>query len=253
MTATTTRSASTDPERRPPSMPGYTRGANALQVDPSEYAWEPPAPRRGDTPVRRGGAPVRRGDAPVRRPGREPDPVERSPRRRRTGDPAERSTHPGGIGDPVERTARRRRSDPLAGRAGLAGTAAHGEGEPAAAPLPWTLPRTPFLVLIAVIVLVGVLGVLVLNTRINENAFRLDNLRAQQNSLDLQEHQLDQQLADLESAGNLSAQAARLGLVPAGTPAFITLPDGKVVGVPRPASGPAAGAGNGAGASDPGR
>jgi len=77
----------------------------------------------------------------------------------------------------------------------------------------------------------------VLNTKINENSFRLNDLKATQAALDVQEQQLQQQLADLESPGNLRAAATRLGLVPAGTPAFISLPDGRVVGVPQPASG----------------
>ena len=105
------------------------------------------------------------------------------------------------------------------------------------APLPIALPRAPFLLLMVGLVVVGVLGVLVLNTKINENSFRLGDLRNNQANLDLQEQQLARNLADLESPGNLRAAATRLGLVPAGTPAFINLPDGRVVGVPQPAAG----------------
>jgi len=105
-----------------------------------------------------------------------------------------------------------------------------------AAPLPVSWPRTPFLVLVIALVVAGVVGVLVLNTKINESSFRLGDLRANQAVLDLQEQQLSQRLADLESPGNLRAAATRLGLVPAGTPAFISLPDGRVVGIPQPAS-----------------
>lgn len=105
------------------------------------------------------------------------------------------------------------------------------------APLPIALPRAPFLLLMVGLVVVGVLGVLVLNTKINENSFRLNDLRNTQAGLDLQEQQLERNLADLESPGNLRAAATRLGLVPAGTPAFINLPDGRVVGVPQPAAG----------------
>jgi hypothetical protein len=104
-------------------------------------------------------------------------------------------------------------------------------------PLPVALPRASFLVLLVAVVVAGVIGVLVINTKINENAFRLDDLRAHQAALDLQEQQLSQQLAERESPGNLAAAAKRLGLVPAGTPAFISLPDGRVVGVPQPATG----------------
>jgi hypothetical protein len=105
------------------------------------------------------------------------------------------------------------------------------------APLPIALPRAPFLILIVALVVAGVLGVLVLNTKINENSFRLNDLRNNQAALDLQEQQLQRDLADRESPGNLRAAATRLGLVPAGTPAFINLPDGRVVGVPQPAAG----------------
>ena len=57
------------------------------------------------------------------------------------------------------------------------------------------------------LVVVGVVGVLVLNTKINENAFRLNDLHGQQAALDLQEQQLQQNLAELESPGNLRAAA----------------------------------------------
>jgi len=111
-------------------------------------------------------------------------------------------------------------------------------GRPVAPPAPVALPRPAFLALVVALVVGGVLGVLLLNTKINQNSFRLDDLRAQQAALDLQEQQLSQQLAELESPGNLAAAARRLGLVPAGTPAFIRLPEGRVVGVPAPAGSP---------------
>jgi len=106
-----------------------------------------------------------------------------------------------------------------------------------APPLPVVVPRAPFIALILVLVVGGVLGILVLNTKINENAFRLHDLRQQQASLDQRQSELEQQLADYESPNNLAAAACRLGMVPAGAPAFLLLPDGKVIGVPQPASG----------------
>jgi hypothetical protein len=86
-------------------------------------------------------------------------------------------------------------------------------------------------------VVAGVLGILVLNTKINENAFRLARLHSQHSSLDQQEQQLDQQLADLESPNSLAAAACRLGMVGSGTPAYLQLPNGQMVGVPQPATG----------------
>lgn len=106
-----------------------------------------------------------------------------------------------------------------------------------APPMPMGGPRVPFVVMIVVLVMAGVVGILALNQKINENAFKLDNLRAEQAKLDRQEQDLNQQIAEKEAPGNLAAQARKLGLVPAGAPAFIRLPDGRVVGVPQPASG----------------
>jgi hypothetical protein len=106
-----------------------------------------------------------------------------------------------------------------------------------APPLPVTVARTPFVVLVLVLVIGGVLGILMLNTKINENAFRLADLQQQANTLDQREQQLDRELAELSSAGNLEAAVKKLGLVPADTPAHLRLPDGRVFGVPQPASG----------------
>jgi len=81
----------------------------------------------------------------------------------------------------------------------------------AAPPVPVSAPRAPFVALVLVVVIAGVLGILVLNTKINENAFQLTNLEAQQVALDQQEQQLSEQLADRESPNNLAAEALKLG------------------------------------------
>ena len=105
-----------------------------------------------------------------------------------------------------------------------------------APPAPVSVPRAPFVALVLVVVIAGVLGILVLNTKINENAFTLNHLQDQQNHLDQQEQQLDQHLADLESPNSLRAAALRLGLIDSGTPAYLPLPNGQTVGVPQPAA-----------------
>ncbi|GAA1743772.1 hypothetical protein [Luedemannella helvata] len=107
-----------------------------------------------------------------------------------------------------------------------------------APPLPVAVPRAPFLVLLLVIVVAGVFGVLLINTKINENAFTLAEMNDSQSSLDQQEQQLTHELTMVEAPGNLAAAARRLGLVPAGSTAVIQLPDGRVLSVPEPASGP---------------
>ncbi|RLK12319.1 cell division protein FtsB [Micromonospora sp. M71_S20] len=106
-----------------------------------------------------------------------------------------------------------------------------------APPPPVKVPRAPFAALVVVLVVGGVLGILLVNTKINENAFRLEKLQEQQAKLDVEQQQLNKQIADAEAPGNLEARARKLGLVEAGEPAYIRLPDGKVIGVPQPAGG----------------
>ncbi|AVT32713.1 MULTISPECIES: hypothetical protein [unclassified Plantactinospora] len=106
-----------------------------------------------------------------------------------------------------------------------------------APPMPVARPRVSFVALILVLVVGGMLGILVVNSKVNENAFRLERLQQQQSTLDIQEQELKQKIADAEVPGNLTARARQLGLVDSGPPAFIRLPDGRVIGVPQPAGG----------------
>ncbi len=106
-----------------------------------------------------------------------------------------------------------------------------------APPPPVRVPRAPFAALVVLLVVGGVLGILAVNTKINENAFRLLELQEQQAKLDLEQQQLKKQIADAEAPGNLAAQARKLGLVDSGEPAYIRLPDGELIGVPQPAGG----------------
>lgn len=98
-------------------------------------------------------------------------------------------------------------------------------------------PRTPFVVLILGLVAGGLVTLLLLNTAVNENSFRLQALQKNQRTLDVKEQELKQKVDQLEAPGTLAAAARRLGLVPAGQPAFIRLPDGRILGVPTPAKG----------------
>ncbi|MGR6321120.1 hypothetical protein Q2K19_20160 [Micromonospora soli] len=106
-----------------------------------------------------------------------------------------------------------------------------------APPPPVRVPRAPFAGLIVVLVVGGVLGILAVNTKINENAFRLEKLQQQQAKLDVDQQQLEKEIAEQKAPGNLTANARKLGLVESGEPAYIRLPDGKMIGVPHPAEG----------------
>jgi len=103
-----------------------------------------------------------------------------------------------------------------------------------APPAPVSAPRAPFVALVLVLVLAGVVGILVLNTRIAENAFKLDALKTKQAGLDRDEDRLRSDLANKESPVTLASRAKQLGLVPSRTPAFLVLPDGTKLEMPGP-------------------
>ncbi|GAA4254026.1 hypothetical protein GCM10022255_057120 [Dactylosporangium darangshiense] len=103
-----------------------------------------------------------------------------------------------------------------------------------APPAPVSAPRAPFVALVLVLVLSGVIGILVLNTRIAENAFKLDALKTKQSNLDRDEERLRSDLANKESPVTLASRAKQLGLVPSRTPAFLVLPDGTKLEMPGP-------------------
>ncbi|WP_157018258.1 hypothetical protein [Cryptosporangium arvum] len=98
--------------------------------------------------------------------------------------------------------------------------------------------RAPFIVLVLVLAAGGLIGLVLLNTAVNENAFRLHDLDTEQSRLDKEEQRLQQALQDQESPKKLADRAKDLGLVPAGDPGFVVLPEGKVVGTPVPAKAP---------------
>ena len=129
-----------------------------------------------------------------------------------------------------------------------------------APPAPIRAPRAPFIALVITLVVAGVLGILLINTKTMENSFELSRLEDEQQNLDKRQQQLENQLAAYESAGNLDAAAKRAGLVK-GEPAYITLPDGQILGVAVPGQGkpavtaqdPASGGDTAAGAPGTGR
>ncbi len=126
-----------------------------------------------------------------------------------------------------------RRREPPATNASGAGT-----GLRVAPPAPVRAPRAPFVALVLLIVIAGVVGILVLNIKINTNAFELDQLQQQQKALDINQEQLEQEIAQREAPGTLAGQAAGLGMKPpTKPPTFILLPDDRKLDVPQPAVG----------------
>lgn len=107
-------------------------------------------------------------------------------------------------------------------------------------PVPETAPplrRLPFAALLVAILGVGMLGLLVLNTSLQDQSFRLSELQAQATRLAYDEDALRHELDLVSSPSALVSRATELGMRPSVAPAFIVLPDGKVVGDPKAATG----------------
>ncbi|MCC9312094.1 septum formation initiator family protein [Kitasatospora sp. RB6PN24] len=94
--------------------------------------------------------------------------------------------------------------------------------------------RTPFVVLVVVLLALGLLGLLMLNTTLNENSFELAKLQKQTSTLTDQQQALQQEIDRRAAPDALESAARRLGMVPGGDPAFL-LDSGKVIGSPGPA------------------
>jgi hypothetical protein len=87
----------------------------------------------------------------------------------------------------------------------------------------------------ATLLAAGLIGLLLLNTALAQGSFTLHDLRATSGALADTEDNLTQSLDASSSPANLAARAARMGMVPAQSAAFLRLTDGAVVGVARAA------------------
>jgi len=105
------------------------------------------------------------------------------------------------------------------------------------APTP-NLRRGPFIALILGLVIIGTVGLLVLNTVIAADSFRAEQLVQRNAELAVAEQELQRQVAEGLSPEALAEAARDLGMVPAGAPGFLIVgPDGSMViqGTPVPA------------------
>jgi len=97
----------------------------------------------------------------------------------------------------------------------------------------------PFVLLVLVLLGASLVGSLLLSTVVAQNSFRLYELSVASSRLDDQEQALRRQVEELEAPGTIASRAAKLGMVPGGDPAFLTVPEGKVLGNPQPGQAPA--------------
>jgi hypothetical protein len=95
----------------------------------------------------------------------------------------------------------------------------------------------PFVAVLLVLGIVGLLALLFLNTELNKGAFTIKQQKATATKLEQQSEQIQQSLNGLDGPGALASAASHMGMVPNPNPAFLA-PNGSVLGSPTPAPTP---------------
>ena len=93
-----------------------------------------------------------------------------------------------------------------------------------------SLPSLPFGLIMAVLLGVGMWGILVLNTVIQDQSASLVQLQREARVLGYQEAALRTEVQQLQASTTLAERATALGMVPNPRPAFINLETGAVTG-----------------------
>ncbi|MFC4336320.1 hypothetical protein [Salininema proteolyticum] len=95
------------------------------------------------------------------------------------------------------------------------------------------VPRPAFVTGVISLVAVAIVGLLLLNASINNDSYRLDELKDQQASMTETEQALDDELSQLKTPNNLEAAAERLGLVEPEKVTYMDLETGEKFDSPR--------------------
>ncbi|MFE1907139.1 septum formation initiator family protein [Streptomyces gardneri] len=102
---------------------------------------------------------------------------------------------------------------------------------------PSSAARTPFVLLVFVLLGGGLIALLLLNSALNQGSFKLRELKDRTTELTDEEQALQRDVDDYAAPDALERRARELGMVPGGSPAFLG-PDGKVLGEPSVAVAP---------------
>ncbi|GAA4285268.1 hypothetical protein GCM10022261_27990 [Brevibacterium daeguense] len=89
--------------------------------------------------------------------------------------------------------------------------------------------RLPFSAVCILALVIGILGVLLLNIFISHSTYRVEQLTIEQDRLHSERDQLTEDISYRESPQNIAAAAEELGLERDLTPEYIRLSDGKII------------------------
>lgn len=95
--------------------------------------------------------------------------------------------------------------------------------------------RAPFVVVVLGVVTSGLVGLILISTVLQAQAFQISSLRSQTRELSVTQQKLQGEVDALAAPANLAAEAIALGMVPNASPAFLRVGDGAIIGQPQPA------------------
>jgi len=97
-------------------------------------------------------------------------------------------------------------------------------------------PRVPFVTLVSLVLVAGIVGLLLFNTSMQQASFAAASLEAQADTLAAREQTLRMELDALRDPQRVALEAQQMGLVIPSAPVFLDLETGKTSGVRTPAT-----------------
>lgn len=107
-------------------------------------------------------------------------------------------------------------------------------------PVPTRRPpvsRVPFLLILGAVLALGMVGNLVLQTTLQEQAFQVRSLQKQATALSYQRSLLQSQIDEVSTAAGIAEKAKALGMAPNPYTTYVDQATGKVSGVNKPVTG----------------
>ena len=99
------------------------------------------------------------------------------------------------------------------------------------------MANVPFVLSLGVFLALGMVGLLLLNTALQEQGFAVQNRQKEAAQLGYRVAELQSQVTEARSSTRLAVEATKLGMVPNPYPVYLTLPNGQVIGNPTTTSG----------------
>ena len=97
-------------------------------------------------------------------------------------------------------------------------------------------PRVPFVTLVSLVLVGGIVGLLLFNTSMQQASFAASALEGQADTLAAREQTLRMELDELRNPQRVAMQAQQMGMVIPPAPVFLDLETGKTSGVRTPAT-----------------